>query len=79
MSTVSAIGGQVIFDHGPTRLSTASALAGFYRAEADLSVHSQGWRALCRRRADALALAIDQASGWRRAAGWRMPEEADGV
>ncbi|HEV7157714.1 MAG TPA: hypothetical protein VGN38_05095 [Caulobacteraceae bacterium] len=79
MSTVSAIGGQVIFDHGPACLCTASALARFYRAEAALPVHSQDWRALCRGRADALALAIDRASGWRRAAGWRMPEEADGV
>ena len=79
MTNVSAIGGLVVFDHGPATLSSASALARFYRAEAALSVHGRNWRALCQGRAEALALAIDRASGWRRAAGWRTPEEADGV
>ena len=73
------IGGAVIADHGPIDLAQARRLAKAYALEA-ASLAEAGaisWSRTCAARAEALDEAIAAACAWRRAAGWRDPEEAD--
>ncbi|MGH7022248.1 MAG: hypothetical protein ACREEB_01510 [Caulobacteraceae bacterium] len=69
-----AIGGMVVADHGPIALRQARDLAASYARDAN---GGGGWSARCAARAEALAMAINDASNWRRAAGWADPDEAD--
>jgi hypothetical protein len=71
-----ALGGAILADHGPIRLSDARALMVVYMREAD--ANQGGWRDVCAARAQALAVAVTHATEWRRAAGWGDPEQADG-
>ncbi len=74
------IGGALIADHGPLTLAQARGLAAFYREEAAQAAERgspEGVR-VCQRRAVALAESIRAAETWRRAAGWRDPDAADG-
>ncbi len=73
------IGGAVIADHGAIALAQARALIQFYEREARFNLRAGLAAAarLCRRRAAALNAALDAATLWRRAAGWRDPEAAD--
>lgn len=71
------IGGAVIADHGPVALAEAGDLVVFYAAEA-LRVADGRWARICRRRAQALHDAAEEAALWRRAAGWADPRAADG-
>jgi hypothetical protein len=75
MTPFRAIGGMVVADHGPIRLSEGRGLAAAYAREA-VTAHG-GWKALCLARAEALARAVREAGDWRRAAGWADPDAAD--
>lgn len=75
MTPFRAIGGMVVADHGPIRLAEARALAAAYAREA--ATGGGRWKALCLRRAEALATAVRDATDWRRAAGWAEPDRAD--
>jgi len=74
------IGGAIIADHGPLSLAAARDLSRFYTLEADVCVRegAAGMARLCTRRAQALRAAVEAATLWRRAAGWRAPDAADG-
>ena len=74
------IGGAVIADHGPIPLTAARDLVRFYTFEAEVCAREGGVNAarLCARRALALHAAVEAATLWRRAAGWRDPDAADG-
>jgi len=71
-----AVGGAILADHGPIRLTDARALMVAYAREAAAS--GGRWRDLCGGRAQALSAAVTEAMAWRRAAGWGDPEQADG-
>jgi len=72
------IGGAVIADHGPIPLAAARDLARFYAIEAQAAAaSSSGFADLCQTRATVLDAAVRDAARWRRAAGWRDPDEAD--
>jgi hypothetical protein len=70
-----AIGGMVVADHGPIRLTEAHALAAAYAREA--ATAGDAWQAITLGRAEALATAVRDATDWRRAAGWADPDAAD--
>ena len=72
-----AIGGMVATDHGPLALGEARDLALLYARDA--AVAEGPWRRLCAERARAMAGAANEASDWRRAAGWANPDEADRI
>lgn len=74
------LGGAVVCDHGPLSLRDARSLAVFYADEADHCRAAGAIKAglVCTARAAALSVAAVAAARWRRAAGWRNPEAADG-
>jgi hypothetical protein len=72
-----AIGGAIVADHGTITLAAARALAVFYDREQARLRPGTRLAMLCARRARALAGAADDATLWRRAAGWTDPEAAD--
>jgi hypothetical protein len=73
------IGGAVVADHGQVPLAAARDLVRFYaqEAEACLAAGAETMARLCAHRALALGAAVDAATLWRRAAGWRDPDGAD--
>ena len=74
------IGGAVISDVGAISLRTARELARFYGLEAlhEAAAGERRYAHTCARRSLALHDAAEGAARWRRAAGWRDPEAADG-
>jgi hypothetical protein len=72
-----AMGGCVVTDHGFLALANARRLSGFYALEAASPGTGGRWRRLAAQRSQALALAVEDAGRWRRAAGWTDPEAAD--
>ena len=72
-----AMGGCVVTDHGVLALANARSLSGFYALEAASAGNASRWSRLAAQRSQALALAVEHAGRWRRAAGWTDPEAAD--
>ncbi|HZK99956.1 MAG TPA: hypothetical protein VFC47_08640 [Caulobacteraceae bacterium] len=75
-----AVGGAVTTGYGVITLARARDLADFYAAEA-MHCRREGAPAaarLCDDRETSLRAAVSAAALWRRAAGWRDPEAADG-
>lgn len=75
----SHLGGAILADHGALSLAEARGLAMFYAREACFNAKAGAAAAAltCADRAVALNAAVDAALAWRRAAGWRNPEDAD--
>jgi hypothetical protein len=73
------IGGAVVADHGPIPLAAARDLVRFYalEAEACLTAGPEPMARLYAHRALTLRAAVETATQWRRAAGWRDPDAAD--